>query len=75
MKVSSLTLLSITLIGAWVLLLLSFFLMKQALLMTDDLKGITIELIRDLIGLFILAIWVVAFYLIRRFVAKQLLRP
>jgi hypothetical protein len=49
--------------------------MKQALLMTDDLKGITIELIRDLIGLFILAIWVVAFYLIRRFVAKQLLRP
>ncbi|MFP3214544.1 MAG: hypothetical protein RXO71_05130 [Nitrososphaeria archaeon] len=75
MKVSSVTLLSITLIGAWVLLLLSFFLMKQALLMTDDLKGITIELIRDLIGLFILAIWVVAFYLIRRFVAKQLLRP
>ncbi|MFP3132951.1 MAG: hypothetical protein RXR19_02420 [Nitrososphaeria archaeon] len=75
MKVSSVTLLSITLIGAWVLLLLSFFLMKQALLMTDDLKGITMELIRDLIGLFILAIWVVAFYLIRRFVAKQLLRP
>lgn len=75
MKVSSVTLLSITLIGAWVLLLLSFFLMKQALLMTDNLKGITIELIRDLIGLFILAIWVVAFYLIRRFVAKQLLRP
>jgi len=75
LKVSSVTLLSITLIGAWVLLLLSFFLMKQALLMTDDLKGITIELIRDLIGLFILAIWVVAFYLIRRFVAKQLLRP
>jgi hypothetical protein len=75
LKVSSVTLLSITLIGAWVLLLLSFFLMKQALLMTDDLKGITMELIRDLIGLFILAIWVVAFYLIRRFVAKQLLTP
>ncbi len=74
MKVSSVTLLSITLIGAWVLLLLSFFLMKQALLLTDDLRGITIELIRDLIGLFILAIWVVAFYIIRRFVAKRLLR-
>jgi len=74
LKVSSVTLLSITLIGAWVLLLLSFFLMKQALLLTDDLRGITIELIRDLIGLFILAIWVVAFYIIRRFVAKRLLR-
>ncbi|MGC9145493.1 MAG: hypothetical protein ACP5GS_05195 [Nitrososphaeria archaeon] len=74
MKVSSVTLLSITLIGAWVLLLLSFFLMKQALLLTDDLRGITIELIRDLIGLFILAIWVVAFYIIRRFVARRLLR-
>ena len=74
MKVSSVTLLSITLIGAWVLLLLSFFLMKQALLLTDDLRGITIELIRDLIGLFILGIWVVAFYIIRRFVAKRLLR-
>ncbi|MGC8600326.1 MAG: hypothetical protein ACP5LX_04640 [Nitrososphaeria archaeon] len=74
MRVSSVTLLSITLIGAWVLLLLSFFLMKQALLLTDDLRGITIELIRDLIGLFILAIWVVAFYIIRRFVARRLLR-
>ncbi|MFP3166067.1 MAG: hypothetical protein RXP28_06085 [Nitrososphaeria archaeon] len=74
MKVSSVTLLSITLVGAWILLLLSFFLMKQALLMTDDLRGIIIELIRDLIGLFILAIWVVAFYIIRRFVAKRLLK-
>ena len=74
MKVSSVTLLSITLVGAWILLLLSFFLMKQALLMTDDLRGMIIELIRDLIGLFILAIWVVAFYIIRRFVAKRLLK-
>jgi hypothetical protein len=74
LKVSSVTLLSITLVGAWILLLLSFFLMKQALLMTDDLRGIIIELIRDLIGLFILAIWVVAFYIIRRFVAKRLLK-
>ena len=74
MRINSVVLISITIVGAWVLLLLSFFFMKQTLLLTDHMRGIVIELIRDLIGLLILIIWVIAFYAIRRFTAKYLLR-
>jgi len=74
-KVNSVVLISFTIVGAWMLLLLSFFFMKEALLLTDDMRGITIELIRDLIGLIILMIWALAFYVIRRFTAKYLIRP
>ncbi len=74
MKINSLVLISLTIVGAWLLLLLSFFFMKQVLLLTDDAKGITIELLRDLIGIIILIIWTLAFYAIRKFTATYLLR-
>ncbi len=67
-------LLSLTLLGAWVLLLFSLFGMKEALMLTVGLKGIQIEVIRDLLGLIILGIWILAFYIIRNYVSRVLLR-
>ncbi|MGC9208268.1 MAG: hypothetical protein ACP5GH_00195 [Nitrososphaeria archaeon] len=65
---------SLSVIVTWLLLIASFYLMKQALLLTDGLRGVVMEMIRDLIGIAVLTIWVIVFYLIREFVSRRLLR-
>ncbi len=64
---------SLSLIVTWLLLIASFYFMKQALLLTDGFRGVVMEMIRDLIGIAVLTIWVIIFYLIREFVSKRLL--
>ncbi len=59
-------------IVSWMLLLLSFFGMALLFKLTAGLHGITIQIIRDLLGFLLFAIWAILFFLMRQLAAKAL---
>ncbi len=57
---------------SWLLLLLSFFGMSLAFKLTDGVRGFTIQIIRDLLGLLLFVIWVFLFLMMRKLAARAL---
>ncbi|MCL4343468.1 MAG: hypothetical protein JRN26_06365 [Nitrososphaerota archaeon] len=71
MKKPALVLIAVVVVS-WMLLLLSFFGMAMAFKLTAGLHGLSITIIRDLLGLLLFAIWAALFFIMRQLAAKAL---
>jgi len=57
---------------SWALLLASFYAMALTFKLMAGMHGLTIQIIRDLLGFLIFIIWAIVFYIMRQAAAKAL---
>jgi len=72
MRARPVVIMIMVLVISWLLLLASFFGMSFLFKLTDDLHGLAVQIIRDLLGLLLFLIWVFLFLMMRKIAARAL---